>query len=246
MAKKKESISVEEEEEEEEGGEEEEEKKMSTGKRLAKRSIVGSKVVVQGDDGLYYPAVIQAVRTGDLGTRYAVRRYGVSGSAGSGTLEYGESDLIGPGFQSSSALVLKAGQRVYVTFTGREIAGQVTCHRPDVDQVHITLLAPNSVIIYIFFLFFFSSIIIIDLLDLIGGLVDSLCVCVYVLHLLMDSLPVQKRGEINLWSSLEDKLPSKENLANYFLAFSFLSAWRYEEGGRRREEGGRRRRGESF
>ena len=185
MAKKKESISVEEEEEEEEeeeGGEEEEEKKMSTGKRLAKRSIVGSKVVVQGDDGLYYPAVIQAVRTGDLGTRYAVRRYGVSGSAGSGTLEYGESDLIGPGFQSSSALVLKAGQRVYVTFTGREIAGQVTCHRPDVDQVHITLLAPNSVIIYIFFLFlfFFSSIIIIDLLDLIGGLVDSLCVCVCV------------------------------------------------------------------
>ena len=117
---------------------------MSTGKRLAKRSIVGSKVVVQGDDGLYYPAVIQAVRTGELGTRYAVRRYGGNGGSG-GVSEYGECDLIGPGFQSSSALTLKAGQRVYVTFTGREIAGQVTCHRPDVDQVHITLLAPNSV-----------------------------------------------------------------------------------------------------
>jgi len=116
---------------------------MSTGKRLAKRSIVGSKVVVQGDDGLYYPAVIQAVRTGELGTRYAVRRYGGNGGSG-GVSEYGECDLIGPGFQSSSALTLKAGQRVYVTFTGREIAGQVTCHRPDVDQVHITLLAPNS------------------------------------------------------------------------------------------------------
>lgn len=126
---------------------------MSTGKRLAKRSIVGSKVVVQGDDGLYYPAVIQAVRTGELGTRYAVRRYGVSGNSGSGTVEYAECDLIGPGFQSSSALKLKAGQRVYVTFTGREIAGQVTCHRPDVDQVHITLLAPNSVTIFLFFFF---------------------------------------------------------------------------------------------
>ena len=136
---------------------------MSTGKRLAKRSIVGSKVVVQGDDGLYYPAVIQAVRTGELGTRYAVRRYGVSGNSGSGTVEYAECDLIGPGFQSSSALKLKAGQRVYVTFTGREIAGQVTCHRPDVDQVHITLLAPNSVTI---FLCFFPSIFIFNWKDL--------------------------------------------------------------------------------
>jgi hypothetical protein len=30
---------------------------MSTGKRLAKRSIVGTKVVVLREDGLYYPGI---------------------------------------------------------------------------------------------------------------------------------------------------------------------------------------------
>ena len=32
---------------------------MSTGKRLAKRSIVGTKVVVLREDGLYYPGTIR-------------------------------------------------------------------------------------------------------------------------------------------------------------------------------------------
>ena len=127
---------------------------MSTGKRLAKRSIVGSKVAVLRDDGLYYAATIQAVKTDAHGvsSRYAVRHdAGPPGAAG----EYSEVDLIGPGFQSTSGITLKCGQRVFVTFTGREIAGQVTAHRPDVDQVHITLCqTSNSVKKKIFVIFF--------------------------------------------------------------------------------------------
>jgi len=110
---------------------------------LAKRSIVGSKVAVLRDDGLYYAATIQAVKTDAHGvsSRYAVRHdAGPPGAAG----EYSEVDLIGPGFQSTSGITLKCGQRVFVTFTGREIAGQVTAHRPDVDQVHITLCQTSN------------------------------------------------------------------------------------------------------
>ena len=36
---------------------------MSTGKRLAKRSILGTRIVAPGHDGRFYPAIIQAVKT---------------------------------------------------------------------------------------------------------------------------------------------------------------------------------------
>ena len=40
---------------------------MSTGKRLAKRSILGSKVMVPGQDGKHYPGHIQAVKQSEDG-----------------------------------------------------------------------------------------------------------------------------------------------------------------------------------
>lgn len=69
--------------------------------------------------------------------------------------EYSEVDLIGPGFQSTAGLTLQPGQKVYVTFTGREVAGHVTKHRPDVDEVHITLQVSNSVNWEFFFISLF-------------------------------------------------------------------------------------------
>lgn len=153
---------------------------MSTGKRLAKRSIVGTKVVVLREDGLYYPGemrcsillsflgglldrwrglyfcllpgVIQAVKTAEVDpakgqsvsiTKYAVRS--MMDGQRQQLREYSEVDLIGPGFQSTAGLTLQPGQKVYVTFTGREVAGHVIKHRPDVDQVHIALQSSNSV-----------------------------------------------------------------------------------------------------
>ncbi|EFX76328.1 hypothetical protein DAPPUDRAFT_226110 [Daphnia pulex] len=129
---------------------------MSTGKRLAKRSIVGTKVVVLREDGLYYPGIIQAVKTAEMDpsrgqlfshTKYAVRSImETAGHPGhrQQLFEYSEVDLIGPGFQSTAGLTLQPGQKVYITFTGREVAGHVTKHRPDVDEVHITLQVSNS------------------------------------------------------------------------------------------------------
>lgn len=113
--------------------------------------------------------IIQAVKTAEMDpskgqcfsvTKYAVRSIMETAGPGRQQLrEYSEVDLIGPGFQSTAGLTLQPGQKVYVTFTGREVAGHVTKHRPDVDEVHITLQVSNSVIIPIllFFPFLFGG-----------------------------------------------------------------------------------------
>ena len=108
--------------------------------------------------------MIQAVKTAEMDpsngqsmsiTKYAVRSMmePVNGQPHTGRQqpqlrEYSEVDLIGPGFQSTAGLTLQPGQKVFVTFTGREVTGHVTKHRPDVDEVHITLQATNAVIIF--------------------------------------------------------------------------------------------------
>lgn len=109
----------------------------------------------------FLKGIIQAVKTAEMDpskgqcfsvTKYAVRSIMETGGSGRQQLrEYSEVDLIGPGFQTTAGLTLQSGQKVYVTFTGREVAGYVTKHRPDVDEVHITLQVSNSVIIkYLF------------------------------------------------------------------------------------------------
>lgn len=117
--------------------------------------------------------VIQAVKTAEVDpskgqcvsiTKYAVRSMmePIGGQPHTGRQqpqlrEYSEVDLIGPGFQSTAGLTLQPGQKVFVTFTGREVAGHVTKHRPDVDEVHISLQASNAVILIYFFLLFLRN-----------------------------------------------------------------------------------------
>ena len=111
---------------------------MSTGKRLAKRSILGTRVVAPGDDGLFHPGVIQAVKTAensDVPSRYSVR-FDLTRKV----REYSESDIIGPGFSGVTGIKLRPGQIVYVTYCNREMQGSVVCHRPNIDQVIVRLL----------------------------------------------------------------------------------------------------------
>ena len=120
---------------------------MSTGKRLAKRSILGTRVVAPGDDGLFHPGVIQAVKTAensDVPSRYSVR-FDLTRKV----REYSESDIIGPGFSGVTGIKLRPGQIVYVTYCNREMQGSVVCHRPNIDQVIVRLLV--SFEFYIFF-----------------------------------------------------------------------------------------------
>ncbi|XP_019867464.1 zinc finger protein 395 isoform X1 [Aethina tumida] len=124
---------------------------MSTGKRLAKRSIIGTRVCAPGEDGKYYSGVIQAVKTPanfsennncinlTPNTRYTVRFDSRQGNLGRTTAEFFESDLIGPGFNSVLGTELVSGQKVFVTHNGREISGEVCNHHAETDEVIIRI-----------------------------------------------------------------------------------------------------------
>lgn len=121
---------------------------MSTGKRLAKRSIIGTRVCAPGDDGKFYSGVIHAVKTAgpmdtsNIDTRYSVRFDGGKGRAIG--REFKDSELIGPGFRSVVGCVLKLGQKVYLTYNGREISGEVTSHSVETDEVVVSVSPPGN------------------------------------------------------------------------------------------------------
>ncbi|XP_044266831.1 zinc finger protein 395 isoform X1 [Tribolium madens] len=129
---------------------------MSTGKRLAKRSIIGTRVCAPGEDGKYYSGVIQAVKTPanflennncinlTPNTRYTVRFDSRQGNLGRTTAEFFEMDLIGPGFQSVLGLKLVPEQKCFVTFNGREVSGEVCKHYFERDEVIIRIHPPGS------------------------------------------------------------------------------------------------------
>ncbi|CAG9769080.1 unnamed protein product [Ceutorhynchus assimilis] len=130
---------------------------MSTGKRIAKRSIIGTRVCAPGEDGKYYSGVIQAVKTPASSleynsncinltpnTKYTVRFDSRQGNLGSTTAEFLESELIGPGFQSVLGTELVPQQKCFVTFNGREICGQVMNHHLETDEVIIRIHPINT------------------------------------------------------------------------------------------------------
>ncbi|XP_054720180.1 LOW QUALITY PROTEIN: zinc finger protein 395-like [Uloborus diversus] len=114
---------------------------MSTGKRLAKRSILGTRVCAPNDQGLFVPGVIQASRTDDHRNLYNVCL-----DDGKTIREYGPADLVGPGFRTVSDVILQRGQRVFVTHNGREVRGVVSDHRPDTDEVELSLPSAGLVL----------------------------------------------------------------------------------------------------
>lgn len=124
---------------------------MSTGKRLAKRSIVGTRVAALGDDNLYSSGTIHAVKTPapfpennncinlTPNTRYTVRFDGSRTPR-----EYRDVELIGPGFRGMTGVVLKPGQRVYLTYRGREVRADVLSHEPRDDALRVHVHAPGQ------------------------------------------------------------------------------------------------------
>lgn len=113
---------------------------MSTGKRLAKRSILGTRVACCLEDGKYYAGVICAVKTMDDGgpTAYSVRVEGERRAR-----EVRESDLVGSGFTAVGSVKLRVGQRAYITHNNREVCGTVLYHRPNIDEVLISVTNPE-------------------------------------------------------------------------------------------------------
>ncbi|XP_064411528.1 zinc finger protein 395a isoform X2 [Latimeria chalumnae] len=99
-------------------------------KRLGKRSLLRTRIGAAdplGDDGNLMPGPAQA----ELCRR-------VSGKDGK-PREYPEDGLVGPGFQSLSGFKLYPGQKVYVTWDGRECAGVVEQHNHVDDEVTVLM-----------------------------------------------------------------------------------------------------------
>lgn len=136
---------------------------MSTGKRLAKRSIIGTRVAALSDDGLYYSGMIQAVKTPAAypennncinltpNTRYTVRFDG-----GKIAREYRDAELIGPGFRGLTGVRLNPGQRVYLTYNGREVRADVLEHDHETDELRVQVHAPAAEVIYFILFRIFS------------------------------------------------------------------------------------------
>lgn len=111
---------------------------MSTGKRLAKRSILGTRIVAPGQDGRFYPATIQAVKTYE--DRIHGNRYTVRFDNSRKVSEFLEAELIGPGFGGVGGLQgLLPGQRVYITHLGREMEGTIMQHDRTGDEAVVNL-----------------------------------------------------------------------------------------------------------
>lgn len=150
---------------------------MSTGKRLAKRSIIGTRVCAQWSDGIFYSGVIQEVKTPSEWEINVLRRNsensykvlfdgipiatalapnekqiynGFENTKIRTVKEYNEYQLIGSGFQSLSgyqalaACSLQAGQKVYLTYNGREVSGIVANHKPEEDEVIVNVAPPGQ------------------------------------------------------------------------------------------------------
>lgn len=153
---------------------------MSTGKRLAKRSIIGTRVCAKWKDGIFYSGVIQEVHTPcemqnpwDVNvlqqtpeTTYKVLFDGIPIATALASIEgniyngfentkiravddFAEYQLIGSGFQSLpgyhslTGATLQPGQKLYLTYNGREVSGIVLSHKADEDEVIVQIHPPG-------------------------------------------------------------------------------------------------------
>lgn len=115
--------------------------KMFGTRRLAKRSIIGTRVAAKWQDGRYYPGVIEGEYCEESPFNDAV--YTVKFEDGYDKTIPAKS-IIGPGFQSNSSALLKNGQKVFLTLNGREVTGIVINHDTDTDEVLISAQLSNG------------------------------------------------------------------------------------------------------
>ena len=115
---------------------------MFGNKRLAKRSIIGTRVsALWSQDGRFYPAQVQGQVSEETITSKAVYAVRFDG----GTLQHVKSrNVVGAGFDSITSMTLVPGQKVFLTLNGREVCGYVARHDEDVDEVLVNVRTPSG------------------------------------------------------------------------------------------------------
>lgn len=114
---------------------------MSGNRRLAKRSIVGTKICALWKDGRFYPGVITD-HSGEPSIAEETK-YTVVFDDGFQKSVYSR-HIIGQGFHSINSFRLKNGQKVFLTMHGREVAGVVVQHDTDSDNVVVNVRLQNG------------------------------------------------------------------------------------------------------
>lgn len=102
------------------------------GKRLAKRSIIGSRICAPlRETNQYSPGIIIGSKNHDEFLYFNNCSTGITPNCKfvvrfetGETREFSESELVGPGFGNVSSLKLRSGQKVFVTHNGREVSGK--------------------------------------------------------------------------------------------------------------------------
>ncbi|ELU09886.1 hypothetical protein CAPTEDRAFT_225922 [Capitella teleta] len=106
---------------------------MFSSRRLAKRSIIGTRVCAPWSDGRFYPGQIQSTSTWPNGEEV----YSVIFDGDGATKTFRDVDLIGPGFHTITSTALKRGQKVFITHQGREVKGVVRMMNDDDVQIEL-------------------------------------------------------------------------------------------------------------
>jgi len=116
---------------------------MSSAKRIPKRSIIGCRVNVRCEDGLWRHGTIINIKPH--------QRFSVKLDHSNQVTEHSETSILGPGFLTSLASVmppveLRPGQLVYVTHGGREVMGSVRSHQLIQDCVNVDIKEAGGII----------------------------------------------------------------------------------------------------
>lgn len=115
---------------------------MQCPKRLQKRSILGTRVSAPWSDGRFYCGVVENMTEQPNGQFM----YSVLFDDGYSKL-YFHRDIVGYGFNTTAGIILKHGQKVYVTHQGREVTGCVVKHSKTTNDVLIELECSNGELI---------------------------------------------------------------------------------------------------
>ena len=103
-------------------------------RRRPKNSLLGIRVCAPWKDGYFYCGVIEAVKSKPTGENTYTLLFDDDYIA-----EVDEEQIVGPGFNSTSVVPLKTGQRVYITYQDREVAALVVKSRTEFNEVLVRI-----------------------------------------------------------------------------------------------------------
>jgi hypothetical protein len=108
---------------------------MYSSRTRAKNVLLGQRVCAPWKDGLYYAGVIEAVKSRPTGESTFTILFDDGYIA-----EVDEDDIVGPSFAKVSSIELYSGQRVYITYHGREVPARVVKHKVACKKVVVRVL----------------------------------------------------------------------------------------------------------